>query len=147
MAYDPCDLCDERFVGSVISGYHRWFAGVSRRAWKQRMCPKCAKIHFGNDVANAVNTENDEATYPDRCYACDKPLEGEMEQTWTVWYRGKQKTSLTYITCAHCAGNLRTRMMVRATELEERPRDAVGSTSAPLPNPPGFGSPRVDLPW
>lgn len=139
-------MCGERFLGPAVVGFHRWYAGSLRRGYKQKLCPKCAKTHFGSSQPYAVDTEQEEPQYPNTCYACQAELDGQAAETWTTWFKGKTKRNVVLITCEHCAGNVRTVMMLNAEVLEDRQPSGVGAGGAPLPNPPGFGK-RDALPW
>ena|SRR5215468_3668914 len=139
-------MCGERFVGSAIAGYHRWYSGSVRKGFKQKLCAKCAKLHYAGVMEWAINEEAEDPQWPDTCPTCNGSLEVDPQQTWTVWYRGKNKQSVTYIQCVHCAGGLRTLMMHGSLTLEDREPAGVREGGAPLPNPQGSAGER-DLPW
>lgn len=146
MAQNPCSLCNERFLGPAITGYHRWFSGSDRAAYKQKLCVKCARLHYTAVRAGQVDTEDEDAVWPDHCPTCGDELDGDVDQTWTTWYRGKTKQNVCLVQCHHCAANTRTLMMNGADRLEDREPAKVGAGGAPLPNPEGFGS-KDALPW
>lgn len=146
MARTPCDLCNENYPGPAVTGYHRWYDGAFRKGFKQRMCFKCSKLHFGNLMTFAVDTEDPEAVWPQFC-SCGEPTEnGNAEQTWTTWYRGQTKKSMSLIQCQHCSGNTRTLMMHGSESLEDRPAPEVLAGGAPLQNPQVTGG-KDALPW
>jgi sulfur relay (sulfurtransferase) complex TusBCD TusD component (DsrE family) len=146
LAQDPCALCNERYLGPAITGYHRWFSGSARSGFRQKMCVKCARIHYTEVRSMQVDTDNEDAVWPSECPSCKTPLEGDVEQTWTTWYRGKTKQNVCLVQCEHCANNTRTIMRMGAERLEDRPIQGVREGGAPLPNPAGFGD-REALPW
>lgn len=146
MATLPCCMCGERFIGPAIVGYHRWYTAGWRKAYKQKLCFKCSKIHFGPIQAGAVDADADEPEWPKECPGCKTPLEGDIEETYSVWYRGKVKRNTVLIQCHDCAANVRTIMLQGADELSERSLAGGAEGGSPLRNPPGWGE-GTNLPW
>ena len=142
----PCMICRRAFREKALVAYHAWYNGENRVAYKQRMCLECWRKNYATLLQHSLDQLDSESQFPETCYSCGGDLTVDGENTWSTWYRGRNRKDTVVATCAHCGANLRTVMMNGADRQPDRELSGVGAGGAPLPNPPGFG--RVDdLPW
>lgn len=141
----PCDLCGQRPFTQSIVAYHRWTAGELRYGYKQRMCFKCCSKAHTTWQRLARTEANDGEDWPTECPGCGSTVEGEMELTYSTWYRGQVRRDTCLPLCWQCTATARNTMMEGATNLEDKP-SGVRVGGAPRPDPVSVSA-GGDLPW